>query len=139
MSREYESIARQRATAAGVTVRFSLGYLEDARRFRHQPFELVFCRVCWYYARSDRAFGRLVYSLIQPGGLGYVECITPAFSRPSGWRKVQYWLNNHLWFKVGHPTPPHGRIARLFQRHPVIGMTLDYSSPLRDIVVFTKA
>lgn len=139
VSREYESIARKRAAAAGVTLRFSLGYLEDAWRFHEQPFELVFCRVCWYYARSDRAFSRQLYSLIKPGGVGYVECNTPAFSQPTGWRKLQYWLNQYLWFKVGHPMPPHGRIARLLRRQGVTDMTLDYSSPLRDIVVFTKA
>jgi len=138
VSREYEDIACQRAAAAGVTLRLSLGYLEDARRFREQ-FDLVFCRVCWYYARSDRAFSGLLYSLIKPGGIGYVECNTPAFSQPKGWQKLQYWLNSYLWFKVGHPMPPHGRIARLLQHQPVTHMTLDYSSPLRDIVVFTKA
>jgi 2-polyprenyl-3-methyl-5-hydroxy-6-metoxy-1,4-benzoquinol methylase len=138
VSREYESITRERAAAAGVNLRFSLGYLEDARRFQEQPFELVFCRVCWYYARSDRAFSRLLYSLIQPGGVGYVECNTPAFSQPKGWRKLQYWLNHYLWLKVGHPMPPHGRIASLLQRHRLTSLALDYSSPLRDIVVFTK-
>jgi 2-polyprenyl-3-methyl-5-hydroxy-6-metoxy-1,4-benzoquinol methylase len=138
VSREYESIARERAGAAGITLCFSLGYLEDARRLRTQPFDFVFCRVCWYYARSDRAFSRLLYSLIKPGGVGYVECNTPMFSRPRGWRKLQYWLNNYLWFKVGHPMPPHGRIARLLQREGAIDMTLDYSSPLRDIVLFTR-
>jgi SAM-dependent methyltransferase len=139
VSREYESIARERAAAAGVTLRLSLGYLEDSRRFREQQFDLVFCRVCWCYARSDSAFSRLVYSLIKPGGVGYIECNTPGFSQPRGWRKLQYWLNSYLWFKVGHPMPPHGRIAKLVQRHRVSHLTLDYSSPLRDIVVFTKA
>jgi SAM-dependent methyltransferase len=138
VSREYEGITRERAAAAGVSLRFSLGYLEDARHLREQ-FDLVFCRVCWYYARSDRAFSGLLYSLIKPGGIGYIECNTPAFSQPAGWRKLQYWLNSYFWFKVGHPMPPHGRIARLLQQHHVTHMTMDYSSPLRDIVVFTKA
>ena len=138
VSREYEAVTRERAAAAGVTLHYSLGYLEDASRFREQ-FDLLFCRVCWNYARSDWAFASLLFSLIKPGGVGYVECNTPAFSRPEGWRKLQYWLNGRLWFKVGHPVPPHGRIAKLLQRYRVSHMTLDYSSPLRDIVVFTKA
>ena len=139
VSREYESIARERAAAAGVTFRFSLGYLEDAQRFREQPFDLVFCRVCWYYARSDRAFSRQFYSLIKPGGVGYVECNTPAFSQPTGWRRLQYWLNQNFWFKVGHPMPPHGRIARLLQRRSRDPDGFGLFFPLRDIVVFAKS
>jgi SAM-dependent methyltransferase len=139
VSREYEAIARARAAAAGLSLNFSLGYLEDAARLGEQPFDLVFCRVCWYYGRSDRRFARLVYSLVKPGGVGYVECNTPRFSRPQGWRRWQYWLNEHLWLKVGHPMPPHGRIAGLLQRYELQGLTLDYSSPLRDTVIFTKA
>ena len=138
ISREYEAVTRERAAAAGVNLHYSLGYLEDVRCFREQ-FDLLFCRVCWYYARGDRAFAGLLYSLIKPGGVGYVECPTPAFSQPEGWRKLQYWLNGYLWLKVGHPMPPHGRVAKLLQRHRLSHMTLDYSSSLRDIVVFTKA
>ena len=139
VSCEYESIARQRADVAGVSMSYSIGYLEDARCFESALFDLVFCRGCWCYSRSDRAFARLVYSLIKPGGVGYVECNTPEFSHPQSWRVAQYWLNRHLWLKVGHPMPPHGRIAALLQRCDLRDMTLDYSSRLRDIIIFTKA
>lgn len=138
ISRQYQVITRERAAAAGVVINFSLGYLEDARRFQMQPFDLLFCRVCWYYARGDRSFARLVDSLVKPSGVGYVESNTPAFSRPRGWRRLQYALNHYLWLKIGHPMPPHGRIAALLQRSNITRMTLDYSSPLRDVVVFTK-
>lgn len=139
VSRGYAVIARSRAQSASVSIDFSMGYLEDAKRFCAEPFDLVFCRVCWYYARSDRGFARLLYSLIRPGGVGYVACNTPAFSRPTGVRRLQYWLNQRLWWKIGHPMPPHGRIAGLLQKYPVARMTLDYSSALEDIVLFVKA
>ncbi|HYM79475.1 MAG TPA: class I SAM-dependent methyltransferase [Candidatus Dormibacteraeota bacterium] len=138
ISREYQAIAREHAAAARVSINFSIGYLEDASCFSGESFDLLFCRVCWYYGRSDRHLARLVYSLIKPGGVGYIECNTPAFSRPRGWRKVQYWLNEYLWVKIGHPMPPHGRIASLLQLRDISQMTLDYSSHLRDIVIFTK-
>lgn len=139
VSREYEAITRERAAVAGVSIAYSIGYLEDAQRFETEPFDLVFCRVCWYYSRSDRAFARLLYSVVKTGGVGYVECNTPDFSKPRSWRRGQYWLNKHLWLKVGHPMPPRGRIAKLLQQYDLRQMTLDYSSPLRDIVVFRKA
>ncbi len=139
ISREYAVIARNRAHSASASIDFSIGYLEDAKRFCPETFDLVFCRVCWYYARSDRAFARLLYSLIKPGGVGYVACNTPAFSQPKGARRLQYWLNRRLWWKIGHPMPPHGRIASLLQKYPITRMTLDYSSDREDIVLFVKA
>jgi 2-polyprenyl-3-methyl-5-hydroxy-6-metoxy-1,4-benzoquinol methylase len=139
ISREYQAIARARASAAAVNLEYSLGYLEDASALALEPFDLVFCRVCWYYGRSDRAFARLVYSLVKPGGVGYVECNTPEFSRPRGLRRIQYWLNRHFWWKIGHPMPPHGRIAQLLHKFNITEMNVDYRSPLRDIVIFTRA
>jgi hypothetical protein len=43
-----------------------------------------------------------------------------------------------LWWKIGHPYPPHGRIAKLIQAHPVKKMIVDYSSEFSDIVMFVK-
>ena len=139
VSREYRNIAEARANAAGVKVRYSLGYLEDSVQLCSEPFDLVFCRVCWYYGRSDRRFARILYSLIKPGGTGYIECNTPAFSNPSGLRRIQYWLNEFIGWKIGHPMPPRGRIAKLVQRYPISFLALDYSSPLLDVVEFRKA
>jgi SAM-dependent methyltransferase len=138
VSREYEAIARSRAQAAGVNLNFSMGYLEAASRFEAEPFDLVFCRVCAYYSRSDRSFVRMLCSLVKPGGIGYIECNTPAFARPDGLRKLQYWVNEHFYWKIGHPMPPHGRIAKLVQKYPMTSLALDYSSELIDIVTFVK-
>jgi SAM-dependent methyltransferase len=138
VSREYEKKAKNRAASEGVTLEFSLGYLEEAKKFGEGAFDVVFCRVCWYYCRSDRAFAQLIYSLLKPGGVGYIECNTPAFSNPRGWRWLQQALNTYLWWKVGHPMPPHGRIARLLQNYATRRLEVDYSSELRDIVVFVK-
>ena len=139
ISREYQRLAQRRAEERGVTLEFSLGYLEDAAKFGENCFDLVFCRVCWYYSRSDRAFARLVHRLVKPGGLGYIECNTPAFARPKGIRRLQSWLNNQLWWKIGHPMPPHGRIAGLLQNYDNSYLELDYRSDQRDIVLFVKA
>jgi SAM-dependent methyltransferase len=138
VSRQYETIARSRSMAAGVGVEFSLGYLEEAKKFGSGSFDLVFSRVSWSYCRSDRSFAGLVYRLVKPGGLGYVECDTPALSKPAGLRKLQYSLNKIFWWKIGHPMPPHGRIARLIHGYPVSYMELDYSSELQDVVLFIK-
>jgi 2-polyprenyl-3-methyl-5-hydroxy-6-metoxy-1,4-benzoquinol methylase len=139
VSREYEKIARKHAEDCGVSLDFSMGYLEEAAKFGDNPFDLVFCRVCWNYCRSDRSFSRLVYRLIKPGGIGYIECNNTAFANPRGFLRLQYWLNRYVWWKIGHPLPPHGRIAKLMQKYPVTFMELDYNSDKSDIVTFVKS
>jgi 2-polyprenyl-3-methyl-5-hydroxy-6-metoxy-1,4-benzoquinol methylase len=138
VSREYARIARNKAESSGVSVEFSLGYLESAVKQETQSFDVVFCRLSWSYGKNDRNFARLLWSLIGPGGVGYIECNTPAFARPRGLTRVRYWLNEYLWWKIGHPYPPHGRIAKLIQAHPVKKMIVDYSSEFSDIVMFVK-
>src|SRR5579885_2224891 len=93
ISREYQRIAKARADAHGVSLQYSLGYLEDATRLGRGVFDIVFCRVCWYYCRGDRAFASIIYSLLKPGGTGYIECNTPAFTDLSIWRRLQSRLN----------------------------------------------
>ena len=126
ISRQYEKIAHARFAAAGVQVESSLGYLESARKFGPESFDLVFSRVSWMYCRSDRHFARLLHALVKRGGLGYIECDTPATSRPAGLRKMQHGLNQYFWWKIGHPVPPAGRIGRLMQAYPVRYLELDY-------------
>jgi SAM-dependent methyltransferase len=138
ISRQYEKIARARSIAAEVQVEFSLGYLEAAKKFGANSFDVVFSRVSWSYCRSDRQFAQLLYALLRPGGVGYVECDTPAHLKPSWPRKLQHGINQYLWWKIGHPFPPHGRIAYLLHQYPLSYMELDYSSPLQDKVLFIK-
>ena len=139
VSRQYERIARRRAEANQTELEFSLGYLEETAKFGPNSFDLVFCRISWYYCRSDRSFARLIYTLIKPGGVGHVQCHTAAFSKPKGLRRLQHELNARLWWKIGHPVPPHGRIADLIHRYPISYLELDYKCEERDVVTFVKS
>ena len=138
ISREYQRIAVNRATSQGLSIDFSLGYLEDAAKFGQCAFDCVFSRMSWYYCRNDRQFSRLLYSLLSPGGVGYIECNTPKFARLRGVRKMQSALNAWTGWKIGHPLPAHGRIAALIQQYPLARLEIDYSSDLKDIVIFMK-
>lgn len=139
VSGRYQRMVHARAAENGVKVESSLGYLEQAEKFLRQPFDLVFNRGCWFYCRNDRAFAKLIHHLVAPGGAGYVESNTPAFDRIEGKRRLQYFLNDHFHYKIGHPHPPHGRIAALLRRFPVDHLSTDYSSPLIDKVFFIKS
>ncbi len=138
VSRNYRAIATEQAQTAGVEVEFSLGYLEDARKFLSVPFDLVFCRLCWYYCMDDRAFARLVYRLIIPGGAGYVESMTSETEKRAGWRRIPSLLNHRLWIKVGHPFPPPSRIEWLFRSLGGDPIAVDHSPVADDRILFHK-
>ncbi len=139
VSGSYLRIARQHAEVAGVQMEFSLGYLEDAKRFVDSPFDVVFNRICWYYGMDDRDFASLIYALVKPGGAAYVDANTSEFERPAGKRRLQYFLNDHFFCKVGHPHPPHGRTADLFNRYAVDYMIVDYTCVGNDRLFFVKS
>jgi 2-polyprenyl-3-methyl-5-hydroxy-6-metoxy-1,4-benzoquinol methylase len=139
LSANYQRLAQHRAEQAGVTLTYSLGYLESACRWRAQPFDLVFNRLCWCYCMNDLSFARLIYKLLKPGAAAYIDSNTPAFDRERERRWWQYRLNEYAGIKIGHPHPPHGRIARLLQRFPHEELVLDYASELNDKIFFVKS
>jgi SAM-dependent methyltransferase len=138
ISRTYETISRQRSAEAGVSLRFSLGYLEDAVKFVPEPFDLVWNSICWNYCMDDRAFSTLVYDLIKPGGAAYIDANVTEFAQGGPWGQVTSRLNTIAWVKIGHPYPPRGRVASLFQRFPFERMIIDQSLPGNDRVFVQK-
>lgn len=139
ISRNYMRIAQRHAAAAGVELEFSLGYMEEAKKFIAHPFDLVFNRICWYYCKNDWKFARLIYDLVKPGGAGYIDTNNTAFAAITGRKKIIYFLSNRLAWKVGHPFPPRGRVARLLHKYPIDYMTVDYSTGRNDKVFFVKS
>lgn len=139
ISRNYMRIAQQHAETAGVELQFSLGYLEEAKKFIDRPFDLVFNRICWYYCKNDREFTKLIYDLAKPGGAGYIDTNNTAFATINGRKKIIYFFSNHLAWKVGHPFPPRGRVARLLHKYPLDYMILDYNSERNDRIFFVKS
>ncbi len=139
LSAGYQRIAQQRAQQTGVTLTYALGYLESARRWRVQPFDLVFNRLCWCYCMNDLSFARVIYKLLKPGGAAYIDSNTPRFDPDRERRWWQYALNEYSGLKIGHPHPPHGRIARLLQRFLHDDLVLDYTSELNDKIFFVKS
>lgn len=138
VSRNYLNIVRGKAQELGLAVEFSIGYLEESKMFRLAPFDFVFNRICWNYCMNDEAFAGLVYSLVKPGGACYIDCTTSLYDEIRGIRRIVYGLNNLMGWKIGHPYPPHGRIARLLQAYPMEYMILDYKTLTSDRVFFVK-
>lgn len=143
VSNIYRSIAERKAKEHGVAgrVHFSIGYLDEAPQILGRQFDFVFNRVCWNYGFSDRGFTDVIYRLVTPGGCAYVDATHSAFRLDELGRSVRLrtWLNDHLWIKLGHSLPPHGRLARLFMRYPMRLLIIDYRSPYNDRIFFQKA
>jgi len=139
VSRNYWQIAQKQAASAKVQINFSLGYLEEAAKFIDRPFDVVFNRLCWYYCKNDRAFARLFYQLLKPGGAGYIDTHIARRDAQYGKRKFVYFLNDRLSWKIGHPFPPKGRIIELLQKYPLASIIIDDASALNDRVFFVKS
>jgi SAM-dependent methyltransferase len=136
VSANYLRYARTKAEELGVAarVRFSLGYLDEAPSLLGTTYDLVFNRVCWYYGFGDRSFSRVFHSLVRPGGYGYIDTPHMAFHRDQHGLSTRFrmWLNARFAIKIGHPFPPHGRLAALFLALPLQSMLVDYENPLHD-------
>ena len=143
VSRRYLDMAKEKIGAQGLDaqVHFSLGYLDEAPRLLFEPFDLVFNRICWNYGIGDASFADLVYRLARPGGWIYVDTHHSGARRGVASRsvRVRTWLNDQLAIKIGHPYPPHGRVARLFQRYPLRRLIVDYRLPENDRVLLQKS
>jgi 2-polyprenyl-3-methyl-5-hydroxy-6-metoxy-1,4-benzoquinol methylase len=138
VSRNYRQIVEQRNP--GLNMSYSIGYLEDALSLGESRFDLVFNRICWNYSRSDSDFAGLVWRLVRPGGIGYVDTTNSTFqydAQPVSAR-LRTWLSTCTGLKVGHPLPPHGRVARLLLRLPIERALVDYSQSTNDRVLFKK-
>jgi 2-polyprenyl-3-methyl-5-hydroxy-6-metoxy-1,4-benzoquinol methylase len=141
VSARYRRLAMDKAAQAGVEIYFSLGYMDEAPKLLAKQFDVVFNRVCWNYGWGDASFARVLYSLVKPGGVGYIDTTHSAFkydSLPMNAR-LRVWVNNLTWWKIGHTFPPRGRIARMILRGPVEQILVDYSGPFSDRVLFRKS
>jgi SAM-dependent methyltransferase len=142
VSRNYQAMAQAKAAELRVADRvdFCLGYMDDAPRLLAEPFDLVFNRICWNYGRSDRGFADVMYRLVRPGGIGYIDTTNAFFNaeRLSAPARLRTWLNAACSIKIGHPYPPRGRVANLLLGQPVARLLVDYTSAVSDRVLFEK-
>lgn len=143
VSRTYMDMSKHRAEDLGLTdgIKFSLGYLDEAPQLLGESFDLVFNRICWYYGFGDRSFAAVVYGLVKPGGFGYIDTTHSGYQREqlSTSARLRTWLNDCSAIKIGHPYPPRGRLARLFLRHGIERLSVDYSTPTNDRILFQRA
>jgi 2-polyprenyl-3-methyl-5-hydroxy-6-metoxy-1,4-benzoquinol methylase len=143
VSQTYLRMAQEKAVHFGVSdcIKFSLGYMDEAPIMLPEQYDFVFNRICWNYGFTDNSFAKVIYQMIRPGGFGYVDSTHSGFmiNKLSNVARIRTWLNNQFAVKIGHPFPPHGRLAKLFLKYPVTRLEVDYSSPLNDRVFFEKS
>lgn len=139
VSARYRQIASDSAAALGLAdrIRFSVGYLEDARELEPASFDIVWCRICWYYCMNDAAFARIIADLVRPGGAAWI--ISPLFPRTSLKANAVWQLNRFTGIKIGHPCPPAGRIERLFSDKPRQSLRASILEDGDEEIVWVKA
>jgi len=106
ISRNYLQIAKSAAYTRNLSVEFSIGYLEEALKYRYRPFDIVFVRGCWCYCMDDRFMGHVIRAVVAEGGVAFIDTHVSAKST------LKEWLNDLTGIKIGHPYPPAGRVSR---------------------------
>lgn len=135
VSHRYMAIAKSKMQSAGLEAEFIAGYMDHIDRLATRKFDAIFSNVCWYYCMNDLAFARTLVEALTPGGVIMIRVQTAESLRAqSAMRKVGYWLNRHLYWKVGHVFPPRGRVASAFQRLKTCNVDVDYGDPVMDVV-----
>ena len=138
ISHNYQRMAQERAALECVSITFKIGYMEEVPKSLNESFDLVFNRVCWYYGASDRAMMRVVKRLVKPGGYVYIET-NNSKGRKKGVKSIlQYLLNDCLYWKIGHPYPPEGRVEKLLRKGGFTIVDSDYSREGFDRVLGKK-
>lgn len=142
ISRRYRDFAAGRAEQAGVLdrVEFSIGYMDEAPLLLKRQFDLVFNRVCFYYGLNDSSFTEIIFSLVRPGGYGYIDTHHSGFKRNelSAAGRFRTVLNETIGLKIGHPHPPRGRIPAILAKMPIERMSVDFSMDDNDRIIFKK-
>lgn len=140
ISHLYRKLAEEKAREHEVSIRFATGYLDEAMDTLDQRFDLVFNRLCWNYSRGDDAFSKVLYKLVEAGGVGYIDTTHSEYMRDtlSFSSRIRTALNKYTGWKVGHPYPPHRRLEEIFARYPMETIFADYSSPMNDRILFRK-
>lgn len=139
VSASYLAIAAHALEGGGFRARLVPGYMDHVATLTGGDFDAAFSHAAWYYCMNDLGFARAIMRALRPGGVAWVRANIEGFETPRGLRRqLVYWVNNRLWWKLGHPHPPRGRIARAFSRLPCCTVEADYSDPLLDVVVAKK-
>ena len=138
VSHNYQTMASKRAASESVNIDMMLGYLDEVPDFLNEKFDLVFNRVCWYYASSDKKFGRVLSRLVRPGGLVFVETNNETCRRSGLLRDFQYFLSRKFHWKIGHPYPPSGRVEKILSPLGLEVLEADYRRKGFDKVIFRK-
>ena len=136
VSANYLSLAAARFQAAGLSATFVAGYMDQVNRLTGGGFDGAFSHVSWYYCMNDVCFAKRIVQSLRPGGVAFIRANTGAFEPiRSRRRRLVYWLNDNLLWKVGHPHPPRGRIASVFERIGDCKVEVAYSEPTADVVI----
>jgi 2-polyprenyl-3-methyl-5-hydroxy-6-metoxy-1,4-benzoquinol methylase len=139
VSRNYREIVQRKAAARGVNLEYSLGYLEEAEKFGADSFDIVFCRICWYYCRNDPGFARMILGLVKPGGTAYVNVPTSRGAGSSSPLKLaQRLLYLYPGLKIGHPFPKPGLVPALFAALAPAHLEVDSASGKNDKILMVK-
>jgi 2-polyprenyl-3-methyl-5-hydroxy-6-metoxy-1,4-benzoquinol methylase len=127
VSRNYMKFTQQKASEHNVTIDFSIGYMEEAKKFEKESFDLVFNNLCWYYCRDDNAFAQMIFDLTKPGGFVFIN--NQQINRQSGLiNRVAYFSHRFLHYKLTSTSSGKGEVPGLFLKYDLDFLKVEYST-----------
>ena len=102
ISNRYKVLVKDEAIRAKCSIKYKIGYMDEADKILNEQFDLVFNRICWNYAISDKTFAKTIFKLINPGGFAYIDTSHSlwGYKNLSLKSKLKTFLNNKLCFLI---------------------------------------
>ncbi|OGT09875.1 MAG: hypothetical protein A2X77_04720 [Gammaproteobacteria bacterium GWE2_42_36] len=108
---------------AVTNINTQIGYLEESSG----KFDIIFNRVCFYYAMNDKRLAHHIIALLNKHGQAYLILNNERqyLGKQDFVSKIITFLNNHFGLKIGHPMMNNKRIKKIFSNLPVNYITFE--------------
>jgi 2-polyprenyl-3-methyl-5-hydroxy-6-metoxy-1,4-benzoquinol methylase len=138
-SRNYQNIVKQKAAENNVHIDYDIGRLEDIKKYEKETFDIIFCRVCWFYNVNDYALANIFLSLIKNNGYGYISTHTRDYCDKV---LILQYVSDYFQFifkkKLIINHKPKGYMTKLFAGKNVKELCVDMSVDGLERVLFKK-
>jgi len=111
VSLSFQSIAQKMFIDNGYVLNCTIDYLDNVLSYYNpESFDVVINNICWYYCFDDKRFAQVIHNLLKSNGTAIINSYIPPQHR-FGFR---YNINRIFGYKIGHPFPAPGSIAKYF-------------------------
>lgn len=123
ISHNFVKLAIKKATEEGYSFTHTIDYIDHV----NGPYDVIFNRGAFNYCFDDIKFVKILYNQLNKGGIYFGILVNenqvfsskkaPLYSKKT-LLNIQFWLNDHLNIKIGHPFTSKRKIKKIFENSP---------------------